>query len=832
MGLSLVLANLWPTDVAAQVQSTPARSSRVQILKIKSPTECLVLAPVGRHGRLMLPVDAVLAEIAAGKWTAPKAEATVSLPGGPVRKWETLKAAADGSFSHPALRGGYAYVGLQAEEEQVMILEASGHLMAYVNGEPRAGDSYGYGYVHLPILLRKGTNDLLFHVSRGRLNLRLAPVKGHAQLQLRDNTLPDLISGQPVDAEAAVVVISTKTNTLEHLALEAKLPGGASERTLLPSLPLLSTRKVAFRLRGPAPEKEGSCSVELKLLRHAAGQWQEVDSGRINLRVVAPGQTHKRTFRSAIDGSVQYCALVPAKEKEDHSKPALVLTLHGAAVEALRQAQSYAPKAGIHLVAPTNRRPYGFDWEDWGRLDALEVLNLAQRQLDTDPRRTYLTGHSMGGHGVWHLGATYPDRFAAIGASAGWISMWSYAGAPRAEHPNPAQEMLLRAISPSDTLALARNYTHNGVYILHGDKDDNVPVQQARAMRQALSAFHRDLAYFEEPGAGHWWGKAGISGAACVDWPPMFEFFARHTLPEPKTVRQVDFITASPGVSAWSHWAGIEAQIHPLKISSVNLRYEPETRRLHGTTENVARFALDIDQLPASPIAIELDGQKLVVPEKTNESRIRVTRKRDHWQLSGRPSGTLKSPERYGPFKEAFANRVQFVYGTKGTAAENAWALARARFDAETFWYRGNASVDVLADSQFDPAAEPDRNVILYGHADCNGAWKALLAESPVQVRRGRVRVGDREEKADTLGCLFIRPRPGSDRALVGVVSGTGLPGMRLTTSLPYFISGVGYPDCLILGTESLLQEGAGIRAVGFFGVDWALSSGDFFWGK
>lgn len=28
---------------------------------------------------------------------------------------------------------------------------------------------------------------------------------------------------------------------------------------------------------------------------------------------------------------------------------------------------------------PTNRRPYGFDWEDWGRMDALEVLEVAQK---------------------------------------------------------------------------------------------------------------------------------------------------------------------------------------------------------------------------------------------------------------------------------------------------------------------------------------------------------------------------------------------------------------------------------------------------------------------
>ena len=45
-----------------------------------------------------------------------------------------------------------------------------------------------------------------------------------------------------------------------------------------------------------------------------------------------------------------------------------------------------------------------------------------------DPDRIYLTGHSMGGHGTWHLAANDPDRWAAIAPSAGWISFDTYGG--------------------------------------------------------------------------------------------------------------------------------------------------------------------------------------------------------------------------------------------------------------------------------------------------------------------------------------------------------------------------------------------------------------------
>jgi len=74
---------------------------------------------------------------------------------------------------------------------------------------------------------------------------------------------------------------------------------------------------------------------------------------------------------------------------------AFVLSVHGAAVEATNQAGSYENKSWAHIVAPTNRRSYGFDWEDWGRLDALEVMADFTRRYPTDPERVYLTGHSI-----------------------------------------------------------------------------------------------------------------------------------------------------------------------------------------------------------------------------------------------------------------------------------------------------------------------------------------------------------------------------------------------------------------------------------------------------
>jgi hypothetical protein len=427
----------------------------------------------------------------------------------------------------------------------------------------------------------------------------------------------------------------------------------------------------------------------------------------------------------------------------------------------------------------------------------------------------------MGGHGTWHLGVTFPGRFAAIAPSAGWVSFASYGGERKEANPPAELELRHRAAAPSDTLALVHNLAGTGVYVLHGDKDDNVPVAQARTMRKELAKFHPDFAYHEQPGAGHWWGNA------CVDWPPIFEFFASHELPPREKVRRVSFCTVNPAVSAECHWATIEAQIKPLRISRVDLSHNPGDRSFTGATENVARLSLGLGHLaPGKPLDVRLDGQALEgIKWPTGESRIWFARTGETWVLAARPPDSVKGPNRAGPFKEAFRNRVALIYGTHGNAAENAWALAKARFDAEQFWYRGNGSVDVMSDAAFQPSREPERNVILYGHAEMNTAWPPLLAAAPVQVRRGAIRIGAREEKGEDLGCLLVYPRPENGRALVAAVAGTGLHGMRLTDRQPYFMSGVGYADWTVL-------DPAGLRGAGYFGNDWAVESGESAWRK
>lgn len=432
------------------------------VIEIK---EGLGISAGPRDRRNPVALDAVAERLVSGAWTPPKEGDPLAPGSGSSERWRVIRAGADGAFSRSGFRGGYIAAMVPSNTAKVMILEASGLSMARVNGAPRVGDVYGSGITRLPVWLQKGDNFLLFSLGRGTLKARLVQPKADAFLDTADLTAPDPLVGIPLDTEAAVIVVNASDRWRDDLELAAALPSGATARTKVPLLAPASIRKVGFAIRGPAPAAEGDCVIKLSLQERSSSP-VVLDTASITLRARRPDQTHKRTFRSVIDGSVQYYAVVPpmaAKSDSLAAKPGLVLTLHGAGVEALGQAQAYAAKPGLYIVAPTNRRPYGFDWEDWGRLDALEVLDRTQAELGVDRSRIYLTGHSMGGHGTWHLGVTYPDRFAAIAPSAGWVSMFSYAGLSRLESTDAVERVLARATGASDTLALSRNLAAIGV---------------------------------------------------------------------------------------------------------------------------------------------------------------------------------------------------------------------------------------------------------------------------------------------------------------------------------------------------------------------------------
>ena len=736
--LALALHGVLSNDACGLAQTDPQPSEAVRL------TEALVIESIGRYGRHPIHLDAIEHAMAQGTWTTPELDDVIHAPDGTPRTWHTLAVNAEGWLQDDALRGGYACWAVSVSSDQIMILHALGHFAVCVNGEWRAGDPYQNGWMQLPIQLHEGDNELLFHVGRGSLRAELRMPRSPIELNTAEATLPTLVVGEVAETFGSVTVINASNEWLREVPRHVSCEGlgvsawGGGFVTNSPAILPLSIRKLSFSIDGPSPEQPGVHEATFSIRDELD---EPCTSTTLPLRVVTPNDAITRTFISAIDGSVQYYAVRLATDEPDSpALKALILTLHGAGVEAAHQASCYSPKSWAHIVAPTNRRPFGFDWEDWGRLDALEVLDLAIDALNADARRVAVTGHSMGGHGTWHLAVNHPDKFVAAAPSAGWPSFWTYTGAAELDLDNPIEAMLHRATAPSHTLEHIQNLNHMGVYILHGDKDDNVPIEQARIMRRALADFHPDFAYHEQPGAGHWWGNE------CMDYPPLMRF--------------------------------LEERL----------------------AENAPR-------------------------KERNESK----------------TGAHCERTRPGPFKDAFRNNFMFVIGTQGTPEENAAAFNMARFHAETFWYRGNGSIDIVLDTEFDSERTANRNIILYGNADTNSVWPALLNNSPIQVQRGKLTVGDRALEGDDLACIMIRPRPGpardrhrfeDDDFTVGVFAATGVKGQKAAMRLPVFVSGVAYPDFMIWSSDALLQGTSAIKCTGFFSDNWSITPTETAWNE
>jgi dienelactone hydrolase len=710
--------------------------------------------------------------------------------------------------------GTYLYLVYSSDKEQAALLNIKGNSGVYVNGEPHMGDAYGSGFLYIPIQLKKGLNE--FYVRGAGITASLIFPGKPVFLNTEDATLPHIrLNSENTSLQGAVVVYNTTAKEIKGLQLKSKLQG-KEVITSLPTIPAMSSRKVAFGFNAGDIQAKGDYECSLTLTEKGKSR----DETKVMISALEPADKYSKTFISDIDGSLQYYSVVPQVSPKPGS--ALFLSVHGAGVEAIGQARAYQSKDWGTIVTATNRRPRGFNWEDWGRLDALEVLKLAKEEFKPDPKLIYLTGHSMGGHGTWFLGVTYPDKWAAIGAAAGYPTLKGYGSADGLipdTSGSPLEQMLLRSSNQSDVIKLATNFKPLGVYILHGDSDKVVSVNYARQMKKVLSDFQPDYNYYEYPGGEHWFGNQS------VDWKPMFEYFRWHSRKPDSAVNNIDFITANPGISSSYYWASVQQQEHPLQYSHILLNRNKSANTISGIATNVRLLKLDLKEYSANTsLKIIFDSlEQIQYITKSDHDSVYLLKENSKWSVTQEPSLSQKGPHRYGTFKDAFNHRMIFIYGTKGTKEENEWSYNKARYDAETWYYRGNGAVDIIPDKEFSLMKYKDRGVILFGNKNTNAAWNSVLQDCPIQVERLKISVGNKVYTGDDLGTYFVWPIKNSSVASVGVVSGSGIRGMKAANANQYFAGASGFPDFMIFKLNMLKSGKDEVKMAGFFDNDWEL---------
>lgn len=202
------------------------------------------------------------------------------------------------------------------------------------------------------------------------------------------------------------------------------------------------------------------------------------------------------------DATYRYQVFVPSQAAGGR-QPRVIVFLHGSGERGSDGDKPVAvglgPYVRTHLrdfpaIVVFPQAPENSEWSGASALLALRALDAATEEFHGDPHRTYLTGLSMGGYGVWELALLQPQRFAALVPISGAIR-------PLSDERELFVTPIAGQVDPFATLATRLRAIPT--WIFHGAKDDVVPPGDDRRTAAALKAVGGDVRYSELPDANH-----------------------------------------------------------------------------------------------------------------------------------------------------------------------------------------------------------------------------------------------------------------------------------------------------------------------------------------
>lgn len=522
-----------------------------------------------------------------------------------------------------------------------------------------------------------------------------------------------------------------------------------------------------------------------------------------------------------IDGSTQFCrAYLPDQYTDAKRWPALVF-LHGYNPanppyhrwwSIAERHNAVAERHDMVVLEPMARGNVDYRW--MGERDVLRCLDEAIRRLAVDAGHVSVTGESMGGNGAWLLASRHPQRFAAAApVYGGWDyrivpNGYSYAN-PQATRP---MELFVREMHPS--FSGAEGLLHVPVYILQGDQDTAVPVEQSRHAASMLQRWGYDVRYREIPGRGHEDLQARDKVAA---WLRTHE-----RVLEPAEVRLRSWDMA--GASAY--WLRVIAQENPLAMIEARAkRVGPNQLRLD--TKNVlgARLALPqslVDQ-PARPLVVVWNGKWHYVNAKSGTYTL--------FADGFSPGAHDKNPAREGRLSNFFNTPFAIVIGTRSKdAALNAGLAAKAATLADLWERWQHVKPRVYLDTEITREIESNYSLLLLGGREANRVSARLATKVPLKVTPQSVSIDGRLFPATDAVAQMIYPHPENDARYLLLVEPTSAAGLRFWNPQQYWHALNGFPlmlwDWTIVDGRHVTQASGlfpdrGWVAAGLFDTHW-----------
>lgn len=297
-----------------------------------------------------------------------------------------------------------------------------------------------------------------------------------------------------------------------------------------------------------------------------------------------------------LQGRRYHLALFVPQTYRSNKAYGLVVCLHGAGFSGDAYLERWQARLGEDYVLACPTYPGGAWFTRRAEDLVLATIRSVQRRYHIDPDRIFLTGMSNGGIGTWLIGMHQAPTFAGIAPMAGGLD-----------------EVLLPFLA---------NLQSTPVYMIHGAKDQVMPVELSRTISRELAGLGYPHIYREHQqehptAGGHFFPRGELPGL--VAW-----FNAQRRNPFPTTIRLVreashfqsfgwlridatdeiaafsdDLINKHDELTRHKQYAKVEAS-----IVGIN--------RIEVTTKHVRRYSLFLNEHlidSTKPITVLTNGQ-------------------------------------------------------------------------------------------------------------------------------------------------------------------------------------------------------------------------------
>jgi predicted esterase len=227
-------------------------------------------------------------------------------------------------------------------------------------------------------------------------------------------------------------------------------------------------------------------------VRRLTGWYEELKTLDRNLEKGKPalfptGNISRLAHRSSIDDSLQpFSVFIPPTYTGRSSLP-LFVTLHASGMDEqssiMFTLRSVYRRGNFIVLAPRARGLSDWYVGDSGK-DVIECINHIKKLYNIDEKNIVLDGFAMGGYGAYRLSLLYPDMFRAAIIRSGAIVPPS-------------------GLDGENILDILDRGKGMNYYIVHGDKDEMISVENARRVSQKMTELGIVHEYEEVENAGH-----------------------------------------------------------------------------------------------------------------------------------------------------------------------------------------------------------------------------------------------------------------------------------------------------------------------------------------